>query len=262
MDVNSEKPYETLKRAAFFFLACHCIYIWIRCMPFFPLIQLPTAKHNKHTHNGQYTPEMIWNCEYMYAWIRNDIALSRHFLSTSVVTKQPAFIRFYFRIKYILHTIIYNEQQAVFEWWQNKTLHVIRYISSYIISPTVKFSFRRRILSNLLNHNCMSMSIHEYKLSAICRLHIKRIVPYIGHINVCMILKCELSRERDFMIAQAKLSKMNGVALKIAKCDYDLQSLITITHTHTHTHPYSLHTVNSVGTLDALGTVQISNGGF
>lgn len=111
----------------------------------------------------------------------------------------------------------------------------------YIISPTVKLSSwrrRRHILSNLPNHNCVSMSVqrHEYKLSAICRLNIKRIVPYIGHINVCMILNCELSRERDFMIAQAKLSKINGVALKIAKCDYDLQSLITIRRAHTYTH--------------------------
>lgn len=112
----------------------------------------------------------------------------------------------------------------------------------YIISPTVKLSSRRRrrrhILSNSPNHNCVSMSVqrHEYKLSAICRLNIKRIVPYIGHINVCMILNCELSRERDFMIAQAKLSKINGVALKIAKCDYDLQSLITIRRAHTYTH--------------------------
>lgn len=37
------------------------------------------------------------------------------------------------------------------------------------------------------------------------------------------------------IIAKVKLSKINGVALKIAKCDYDLQSLITITHTHTCT---------------------------
>lgn len=51
-----------------------------------------------------------------------------------------------------------------------------------------------------------------------------------------MILNCELSRERDFMIAQVKLRKINGVALKIAKCDYDLQSLITIRRAHTYTH--------------------------
>lgn len=70
---------------------------------------------------------------------------------------------------------------------------------------------------------------------------LKRIVPCSVCVGACTILNYELSRERDFMIAQVKLGKINGVALKIAKCDYDLQSLITIiytqcvTHTHTHT---------------------------
>lgn len=41
------------------------------------------------------------------------------------------------------------------------------------------------------------------------------------------------------MIAQVKLRKINGVALKIAKCDYDLQSLITIIYTQCVTHTYT-----------------------
>lgn len=133
----------------------------------------------------------------------------------------------------------------MFEWWLNKTLRVIHYIFIIYYFANCK-TFLSAAASYLIKFTesqlCMSMSVqHEYKLSAICRRNIKRIVPYIGHINVRMILNCELSRERDFMIAQAKLCKINGVAFKIAKCDYDLQSLITIrrTHTHTHSHPQS-----------------------